>query len=137
MNDEERDAYFKRKVEEERLSREREKDEKRRREEETQRAMLKIKRLAEEEARGKAELERRIAFFKSVKTEHVELETNQAMTRSFVYSYFELKDALAEYLAKKQQKDPEVNELLGIKVTDSNGKQPKNKTSNKGHYSNY
>jgi hypothetical protein len=121
MSQEERLAYLRDKEEKKRLAQQQAEEEKRRREEEANRALNEVKRLAAEEAKRKAELERRMTFMQSIREEAPKLEASQSVNRAFVYSYFELVDSLAHKLdtIKTNNSESHINQVLGVN-TDTN-----------------
>lgn len=114
LNEKEREEYIKKKLEQEREAKRKAEEEKRRREEEANKALLEVKKLAAEEARRKAELQKRLTFFSTVREEAERLENSQQVTRAFVYSYFELLDSLAHNLQEiKQENTPQgIDQIL-------------------------
>jgi hypothetical protein len=69
--------------------------EQRKKEEEANQAVEKVKRLFLEEERKKRELKKRIKALRKIEKERTELSASQSLTRAFVYSYFEMLDAMA------------------------------------------
>lgn len=90
MNEQEKFEYLRRKREAEEAERIRLDEEKRRRDEELNRALEEAKRRAAEDAARKAELEKKLAFTRSVREEHSQLNASQSVTRAFTFSYYEL-----------------------------------------------
>lgn len=90
LTDAQREEYFRsqrRREEDERARRE---EEERVRNEEKLRAYNEAKRLAAEEARKREENEMRLNFMKSLHMESFELENKHNLTRSYVFSYFDM-----------------------------------------------
>ena len=90
MSENEKLEYLRLKQEQEEMERQRLEEEKRLRELDLERALNEAKRIAAEETVKKAQLEQRLAFFQSVRDESQILENNHAITRAFVFSYYDL-----------------------------------------------
>ena len=90
MSENEKLEYLRLKQEQEEMERQRLEEEKRLRELDLERALNEAKRIAAEETVKKAQLEKRLAFFQSVRDESQIFENNHAITRAFVFSYYDL-----------------------------------------------
>ena len=109
MTHEQREEYFRRKTEAKRLAEQKADEERIRREYEVRKAEMALKQAAEEETRAKADLKKRLLFLNSVRSEAEQLDATQAVSRAFVYSYFELMDALAQNLEPEKEKNHQMN----------------------------
>lgn len=119
MSEKEKLEYLQRKREEEELERIKLEEEQRLRELELERALNEAKRIAAEEAAKKAQLEKRLAFFQSIRDEACVLENSHAITRAFVFSYYDLLRYLGIEAPKKipvltNNKD-EINESSDVR----------------------
>lgn len=103
MSEKEKLEYLQRKKEEEELERKRQEEEQRQRELELEKALNEAKRIAAEEAAKKAQLEKRLAFFQSIRDEATALDNSHAITRAFVFSYYDLLRYLGIEAPKKIQ----------------------------------
>jgi len=61
-------------------------------------ALSEAKRLAEEEARRKAEIEIRMRFITACRDEEAQMRRSQAISRAFVFSYYDL----LSFLSRKE-----------------------------------
>ncbi len=100
MNEKEKGEYLRRKLEDDESRRRIEEAERIKREEELARALDEAKRHAFEDAKRKAELERRLQFMRSIYNEANELGQTQSITHAFVFSYFELMNYLGLEIPK-------------------------------------
>jgi hypothetical protein len=82
--------YLKQKEQEEEAERIRLQAEEKRKAEELEFALNEAKRLAEEEAKRRADIEQRMKFVKMFREDYLLFQRSQAITRAFVFSYFEL-----------------------------------------------
>jgi hypothetical protein len=104
MTEEEKKDYFrekekrKKQIEEEKLRKKKKQDEK------ASHALNQVKKLIMEEENVKMKAEKRINFIRKLKSERAELSASQSLTRSFVYSYFKLLDAMAEKIQELEKK---------------------------------
>ncbi|CAF0829746.1 unnamed protein product [Brachionus calyciflorus] len=90
MTEKEKLEYLQRKKEQEELEKQRLEEEQRQRELELEKALNEAKRIAAEEAAKKSQLEKRLAFFQSIREEAQMLDNSHAITRAFVFSYYDL-----------------------------------------------
>ncbi len=99
MNLRQQAEFFRVKVEEEEAERIRMEKYRLEHASELEEALNEAKRLAEEEARRKAEIEIRMRFITSCREEEAQMRRTQAISRAFVFSYYEL----LSFLSKKEQ----------------------------------
>lgn len=120
MTEKEKLEYLQEKKEQEELEKKRLEEEQRQRELELEKALNEAKRIAAEEAAKKAQLQKRLTFFQSVREEATVLENSHAITRAFVFSYYDLLRYLGVEAPKKikvleNKNDNETNELSYVK----------------------
>lgn len=119
MSEKEKLEYLLKKKEQEELEQKRLEEEQKQRELELERALNEAKRIAAEEAAKKAQLEKRLTFFQSIREEATLLENSHVITRAFVFSYYDLLRYLGIEAPKKiqvlEKKNDETNELSNVK----------------------